>query len=216
MAVPEPDPAAVAAEALHAAEPVSEWKVDKAGNQYIGAVGRKGVIRRRGDESIADALARDQRPKDKAPKAKATKTAPIPDKPKDVDLRELEEALVGALRSPAMVAGLAGDEWLANHFTIQAPALARNLVVASESNPWLRRQLEGMAAGGNSAMMIVSLLGLAGAFAAYLAPPIIYLFNLPVPDRARAMFAIPARDPQPVPEPEFPRAVPDPAAAQAS
>jgi len=84
-----------------------------------------------------------------------------------------------------------GDEWAANHFTVQAPVLARNLVVASEHNPWLRRKLEELSTGGELAMKVITLLGVGGALFGYAIPPIIWWFNLPVPDKAREMFGIP-------------------------
>jgi hypothetical protein len=169
------------------------WKRDKAGKEYISIPGRRGVIRRRGEETISEALERDQRPKDDKPAGKKKRTIKQPDAPKDVDLKGLEQALAEAFRSPAMIAGLAGDVYLANHFTVWGPRLARNLVVSAEHNPWLRRHLETMAGGGSAAVGMISLIGLAGGVLAYAAPPLIYVFNLPAPAMAREMFDIPER-----------------------
>ena len=184
---PQPPPAPPA-------EPTgATWKVNKAGKQYINAPHRTGYILRRGEETIAEAIARDQRPKDQMPKGKKGKPkAPtMPDRPDDVDLRAVEEVLSEAFRSPAMVAAMMNDEYLANHFTIHGPHLARNLVKNAEVNPWLKVQLEKMAAGGTAAVTLFSLMGLAGAILAYIGPPVVYIFDLPVGDGARLMMQIP-------------------------
>ena len=173
------------------------WRKDKAGRDFITIPGRRGPLYRRGEETIRDRLERDSRPKDEKPKPGGKRRRPklpdTPDKPRNEDLRELEAALAEAFRSPSMIAGLAGDLYLANHFAMWGPRLARNLVVTSEHNPWLRRQLETMASGGAVSMTVITLIGLAGAVLCYTAPPIIYLFNLPAPDMARQMFSIPER-----------------------
>lgn len=169
------------------------WKLNKQGKQYINAPHRTGYILRRGEETIAEAIERDRRPKDQMPKAKKGKPkAPtMPDRPDDVDLRAVEEVLAEAFRSPAMVAAMLNDEYLANHFTMHGPHLARNLVKNAEVNPWLRIQLEKMAAGGTAAVTLFSLMGLAGAILAYIGPPVVYIFDLPVGDGARMMMQIP-------------------------
>ncbi len=172
------------------------WRKDKAGRDFVTIPGRRGPLYRRGEETVAERLERDRRPKDDKPKGKAKRRPQLPetpDKPRNEDLRELEAALAEAFRSPSMIAGLAGDLYLANHFSVWGPRLARNLVVTSEHNPWLRRQLEQMASGGQVSMTVITMIGLAGAVLCYTAPPIIYLFNLPAPDMARAMFSIPER-----------------------
>lgn len=184
------------------APPAAGWKRDKAGREYLTVPGRRGPLYRRGEETISERLERDQRPKDPKPKAKASKgkaskgkakQPPQPPAPADTDLRSIEQALGEVFQSPAMFAGLVGDVWLANHFRINGPRLARNFVVASEHNPWLRRQLETMASGGAPAMAVMTMIGLAGGIAAYAAPPLIYIFNLPAPEMARVMFDIPER-----------------------
>lgn len=179
-----------------AASPADDgWKVDKSGRQYITLPHRRGPLYRRGQETVNDRIERDQRPADEKPGKgrKPRKKPPMPDAPADGDLRAVEQALAEALRSPAMIAGLAGDVYLANHFTQWGPRLARNLVVTAEHNPWMRRQLEQMASGGAATMAIMSTVGLAGGVLCYLAPPIIYIFNLPAPEMARVMFQIPER-----------------------
>lgn len=174
-------------------EPPPEWKLNKAGKQYVNAPHRTGYILRRGEESIAEAIARDARPKDQMPKAKKGKVkAPtMPDRPDDVDLRAVEEILAEAFRSPAMVAAMLNDGYLADHFTVHGPHLARNLVKNAEVNPWLRLQLEKMAAGGTAAVTLFSLMGLGGAILAYIGPPVVYIFDIPVGDGARLMMQIP-------------------------
>ena len=189
-------------------QPPEGWRRDAAGREFITIPGRRGPLYRRGEESISERVDRANRPKDEKPTGKGKrKQPPKQPPPKDVDLKGIELALTEALRSPAMIAGLAGDVWLANHFATQAPRLARNLVVAAENNPWLRRQLEQMATGGAAAVTIISLIGLAGGILAYAAPPIIYLFNLPAPEMARLMFDIPPpRNGRPAPPPAEPAA----------
>lgn len=186
---------AVADEPL--AEPIAapdEWRIDKNGKQYTARKGRSGIVYRAGTESIAQALARDALPPEKKQAKPKKRPAPKPpDPPRDVDLKQLERELAEALKSPAMIAAMAGDEWLANHFTTSGPFLARNLVVASEHNPWLRRKLEEMATGEDAMMKVITLMGVGGALVSYLAPPIVYIFNLPVPEKGREMFGIPPR-----------------------
>ncbi len=166
------------------------WNVDKQGRQYIAAQGRSGIIYRRDGETVADALKRDGK-RDQRPKPKRKPKTPPP--PAELDLRELEKLLSDALASPAYACAMAGDTWAADHFTVQGPLLARNLVAAAEHNPWLRRKLEAAMDGGDLAMQLIVMLGLSGSLLGYVAPPLIYWFNIPVPDRAREMFAIPRR-----------------------
>lgn len=173
------------------APPGDEWLTDKRGRPYVRARGRQGTVYRVGDETIAEALERDAKPRDQRPRK--SKTAKKPPPPTKADLKELELVLAEALRSPAMICATFGDGWAADHFTNQGPVLARNLVVASEHNPWLRRKLETAASGGDMMMQLITMVGIAGALIGYAIPPVIYWFNLPVPDQARSMFGIPER-----------------------
>lgn len=168
------------------------WKRTADGKrEYTTREGKRGVIYRKEGETVAEAVARDQeQPKDQKPRRKP-KTPRKPAPPKAADLKELEAILAEAFASPAMICAGFGDEWAANHFTNQGPYLARNLIRASEHNPWLRRKLEDAASGGDTAMKLISLVGVGGALFGYAAPVIIYWFNLPVPDKAREMFGIP-------------------------
>lgn len=187
------------------AAPPAGWKTDSRGRSYTAARGRKGTIYREHEtQTVEEAVAADQarqatgggRRRDARPtRSKAPKGKPPP--PKEVDLREVEEILINAFAAPAMPCAMFGDVWAADHFTRQAPFLARNLVVASKTNPWLRRQLETLSTGGESAMRIMGMMGLAGACVAYAGPPVIHWFNLPVPDKAREMFGVPPRRVQP-------------------
>jgi hypothetical protein len=179
---------------------VEGWERDGRGRLYVKRPGAPGVVFRRDEETVAEALARDASPdKDKRPRRKAkSKRPPMPEAPSGVDLKALEKMLAEALTAPAMACAMVGDEWSANHFTTQGPYLARNLVLASEHNPWLRRKLEEMATGQDAATKLIAMLGVAGALVGYAVPPIIYFLNLPVPEQARQMFGIPpARQPQP-------------------
>lgn len=179
------------------------WLRDGRGRRYIKHPEQGRVVFRRGEETIDEALARDAvaPPRgDKRPRAKSRRPK-MPAAPTKVDLKELEKMLAEALTAPAMACAMYGDEWAANHFTVQGPYLARNLVLASETNPWLRRKLEAAATGQDAAVAAIAMLGVAGALFAYAAPPIVHFLNLPVPDRARVMFNMPPpRDREPEPK----------------
>ena len=171
------------------------WQRDKQDREYIPARGRKGIIYRKGEESVQEALTRDEK-RDQRPRK--SKTAKKPPPPQKVDLRELEAILAEGLRSPAMMCAAFGDQWAADHFTNQGPLLARNLVAAAEHNQWLRKKLESYASGGDMMMNVLAMVGVGGALVGYAVPPVVYWLNLPVPDKAREMFGIPPRrEPQP-------------------
>jgi hypothetical protein len=178
--------------------PPTEWRTDTRGRDYIPRRragrpdGRQGNIIRQGDETIEQAIARDSKPRDERPRRKP-KRPKMPEAPRKVDLKELEQTLAEALKAPAMMCATFGDDWAAEHFTRSGPYLARNLILASEHNPWLRARLEEAAAGGDAMMKLVSLVGVGGALFAYSIPPIVYWFNLPVPEKTREMFGIPPR-----------------------
>lgn len=175
-----------------ATEPVTPgWKTDTAGRQFINKPSGRGMIYRRGEETIDEALQRDaQGPDPKPPKRKKPKKPPPP---KGVDLQALEETIAEALKSPASIAGMFGDEWLVDHFIDKGPLLARNLVKASETNPWLRRKLEEIATGGDMAVQFLTVLSLAGAVVMYAAPPVLYLTNARLSPQARFMLGVPER-----------------------
>jgi hypothetical protein len=185
LAEPTPEPPA-------AAPPAEEWLQDRNGNDYIKAVGRRGIIKRVGEESIEDALARDQLPKDKKPRAKP-KEPPKPTGKAPVDLKDVEVLLAEALKSPAVPAAMFGDEWAAEHFTLWGPALAHNLVQSAEHSPWLRRKLEAAASGEAAMAQLMLVAGLGASVAMYLAPPIVYWLNVPVPEKARLLLGVPPR-----------------------
>lgn len=177
------------------------WKTNKNGRAYVNAVGRHGIVYRVGDETIEQALARDaNRPADQRPqrKSKVPKKSPPPAGEHRADLREIETILAEVFRAPAMPCAIAGDSWAADHFTNHGPVLARQLVVASQHNPWLRRKLEAAASGDQFAVALMSMSTVAVAAVGYLLPPLIHWFNIPVPEQARAMFGIPPRR-QPAP-----------------
>jgi hypothetical protein len=186
----------VAPETGNGTAPLPDWRKDKKGQDFVAARGRSGIVIRQGDETVEQAYARDERERgrggDKRPRRK-TKRPPMPDAPKKVDLKELETTLAEALKAPGMLAASFGDEWAADHFATSGPYLARNLILASEHNPWLRKKLEEAATGQDAMMKVVSLVGVGGALFAYAIPPIIYWFNLPAPAKTREMFGIPPR-----------------------
>ncbi len=177
-----------------------QWLRDKQGRDYIPRQdGRSGIIVRQGDETIEQAISRDSRPKagDKRPRRKSKPR--MPEAPRKVDLKELEQELSMALKAPAAVARTFGDEWLTDHFDLSAPYLARNLVLAAEHNPWLRKKLEEAATGQDAMMKIIGLVGVSGALIGYAVPPIIYVLNLPVPEKARELWGMPPRRETPPP-----------------
>jgi hypothetical protein len=187
---------------------VEQWRQDKNGDDYVPRQGRPGIIKRQGEETIAQARARDALPKTTKRPRKPKRPA-MPDAPRKVDLKELELTLAEALKQPAIAAGMAGDEWAADHFTVAGPYLARNLVRASEHNPWLRRKLEDAATGQDAMMTIVSLMPVMGGLVLYFVPPVIYWFNLPVAETTRKRFGIPPRK-EPDRPPEYAAAAPQP------
>jgi hypothetical protein len=187
-----------AAAAANGSPPAPEgWRgPDARGRFYVPAKGRSGVVYRQGEETPAQALERDAKgPRDTPPKRKSKPVGKKQPAPAAQDLKTVEAVLSEALSSPALIAAMMGDEWAANHFTVQAPHVARNLVVASTHNPWLRAKLETMAAEGSelAMMKVITMLGVAGALVGYAVPPMIWWLNLPVPPKAREMFGIPDR-----------------------
>lgn len=193
-----------------------EWQKDRQGREWVARNdGRPGRIIRRDGETIEQARARDSAPpEDRRPRrTPKTKTPPKPPPPRKADLKKLEAALAEALKAPgALSATFLGDEWLAQHFQVAGPYFARNLIMASEYNPWLRAKLEEAATGQDAFMKVAGLMGVAGALVLYTAPPVIYLLNLRVPDQTREMMGIPPRR-EPVPQPQ-PQWGPDDAAAE--
>lgn len=202
-------PAEPAVEPVEGAPPPQDdgWRTDKRGRAYVPKPGGGAVFRRDEAETVADALARDAAGPppagDKRPRRKAKpKRGPLPPAPEGIDLKALEKEIADTLAAPAYGCAMLGDQWAADHFTTQAPLLARNLVLAAEHNPWLRRKLEGMATGQDATMKVLAMFGLAGALVGYAFPPVVYFLNLPVPDKARQMFAIPPRRDEPQPQPD--------------
>lgn len=172
-----------------------EWKTSKNGKEYTSrGDGRQGVIYRQGEETIEQARARylEEQKGEKRPKRKS-KTPKMPEGPRKVDLKQLEATLAEALKSPALICATFGDEWASSHFTTAGPYLARNLILASEHNPWLRTKLEEAATGQDAAMMVISMISVGGAAFMYIIPPVIWWFNLPAPAKTREMFGIPER-----------------------
>lgn len=171
--------------------------------------GRSGVIYRQGEETPEQALQRDssrgdgERPRKKATPPKVKK----PPAPTKVDLKKIEHELAEGLKMPGMMCAALplgdGSAWGLNHFTKQglggADYLARNLVAASEYNPWLREQLEKAVSGEALAVKLITSMSLAAAVFAYAAPPLIYFLNLPFPDIGRDLLEIPPRRTQPIP-----------------
>jgi hypothetical protein len=185
--------------------PDQEWKTNRrTGREFVSAVGRSGVIYREGSESVEQAHERDRRERAEREAQTGDPNVPrrgknkpkrpaMPEASRKVDLKQLEHELAEGLKAPAIVAATFGDEWAAQHFQSAGPYLARSLVAASEHNPWLRRKLEEAATGEAAMMMMISLVGVAGALVTYLVPPVVYWFNLPVSQRTRDLFGLPPR-----------------------
>lgn len=167
------------------------WRVDSAGREYIPKPQGRGMIYREEGESVKQALDRDARPRDKRPRR--SKRPKMPEATRKVDLKELEHELADAFRAPAAICGMVGDSWGAQHFEMAGPFLARNLINASEHNPWLRRKLEDAASGQDAMMKVMVLAPVASALVLYTVPPVVYWLNLPAPDKTREMFGIPPR-----------------------
>lgn len=171
-----------------------EWLTDARGRDYVPRRdGRQGIIARQGSETVEQARERDGKPK--PPRPKRTKKPKLPEPPKGVDLKLIEKELEQALKAPAAIFMVMGEEWPAQHVDICAPGVARNLVLAAEHNPWLRRQLEEIATGQAAMGKIISITSLAGSTFIYVVPLLVYFGLLPVPQRARAMLGdIPYRN----------------------
>lgn len=204
------------------------WRKDGQGRWSTSpkpGIGKKGNVYRRGNETPEEARERDatEAGKDKPPKPRKQTVKPgaKPPAPTKTDLKELEYQLAEALKAPAMICMMVGDEWPAAHFTTHGPIFARKLVRASETNPWLRAKLEKLAAGDEMLVNLVNALGLSGALLLYAAPPAIYYLNPKfIPREADEMLGIPGRKadetpdaPIPTPPARAPAAAPAAAAA---
>lgn len=162
----------------------SSWLIDGRGRAYIKHPESNQPVYRRGEETPDEAIIRVNRPdsdggkkRNVKPKAKA-----MPKNKAPVDLKPLEEALAQAFTMPGDIAGaMLGDEFLLAHFRARGPYLARCLLNASEQNPWLRKKLEELAAGGSAAMQLQAIIMLALATVQYTVPPILYLTGKEVP-----------------------------------
>ena len=197
-APPFPSPAAHELDGRPIEPEPEQWREGKSGKQYISRGPRQGLIFRQGDETPEQARERDQAP-ERRPRKRA-KLRKVPDPPREPDLKELEQTLTEALKQPGLLAAAFGDEWAAEHFVTMAPAVSRNLVVASKHNPWLKRKLEDAATGQDAAMAVLSLVPLGGAVIMYLIPPLIYWFDLPISEKGRKMLGdIPHRGGRPAP-----------------
>lgn len=177
-------------------DPIAQgWRKDKKDRWFVGAkaAGRSGVIYRQGDESVEEAIVRDQeaRANGRPPKARP-KTTKSP-APTQKTLKELETALTEALEAPAMIAGMKGDKWVADHIYREAPTLSRNLVAAAEHNPKLRARLESMLGGETPFAQIMSQIIIANALIAYAVPPVIYYLGDRAPGRLRETFQVPEK-----------------------
>lgn len=179
-----------------AAQEAEGWRMDRQGRAYTPRKRTSGIVYRKGNETIEEALARDDKgPRDSKPKGAGKPKTPKAPAPTQVTLKELEFALVEALSAPSMLAAMQGDMWAADHFTKEAPTLARNLTAAAEHNPWLRAKLEAFMSGDAFLMRIMTLFPVGAALISYALPPIIYYFDPGfIPAAAREMFRVPDRD----------------------
>lgn len=194
MAVLEQDEPILEPVSPPAPEPGEQWRRGKKGEYVPRTDGRPGVIMRQGEETVEQARERDSRdtPRDKAPKRRAKPKMP-PAASRKVDFKQLEETLADALRAPGAIAITFGDQWGFEHFNMSGPYLARQLMNASEYNPWLRKRLEEAATGEEAMMKVAGIAGIAGGLVMYLVPPTVYYLNLRVPEKAREMMHVPPR-----------------------
>lgn len=177
-------------------DPVADgWKRDKKGRWITGARGRAGTIYRQGDETVAEAVARDQEAQEngRPPKTRAKPKTPRPPAPTRKTDKELEAALTESLQAPAMLAAMHGDTWVAEHVYREAPNLSRNLIAAAEHNPKLRARLEQIAGGETALGQIVMQLAIGNALIAYMVPPIIYYLGARAPARLKTAFQVPEK-----------------------
>lgn len=206
----------MADEELASASAAAAWTFDRKGRAYVKSPSRSGVVYRQGEETLEQALERDAKgPPDKPPKSKP-KAARKPPAPTQIDLKQLEHALAEGLAAPSMMAAMAGDEWAAQHFALQAPIVARNLVTCAQHNPWLHQKLLQAVTGEGLLMNVMVFMSLGAAIFSYVVPPIVYYLNPPfLPEQGveiiRAKYLIPEREQfeEPVaaaPAPEFPQA----------
>lgn len=84
----------------------------------------------------------------------------------------IEDALTEILQIPAVPASIFGDEWMAEHFTVQGRQLANRIAISSERNPvlrgWCERAMEGE---GIAVLLVASLM--------YAAPPLMHFGVIP-------------------------------------
>lgn len=168
--------------------PTDGWERDSRGRAWIKApdghpAAEKGRnIYRRGEETIPEALERTARPdRDRKPPKPRAKKLPKRET-NELDLKTVEVALAQVFMAPGQVAGaLLQDQWLLLHFQARGPELARALVNAAEHNPWLRKKLLELAAGGAAAMQLQAIVLLALAAAGYAVPPLAYLLGWQIP-----------------------------------
>lgn len=192
--------------------PAEEWQRSKDGRfEYVSRTsGKPGIIRRQGKETIDEARARDTATTEKRPRRQKVRPPKMGEAPKALDSKELEASLTMALKAPgALAMTLAKDDWLPEHFNVTAPALSRQVILASEHNPWLRRRIEEAATGQDAMWAVISLIGMGTALFAYAVPPVVYLFNLPVPPSARARWGMPDK-----PMPPYAASAPQPPPAE--
>lgn len=102
----------------------------------------------------------------------------------------LERELAALLSLPAIPCDALGDEFCANHFASQGPALAMQLTIYSESHKATYDVLVRLVAAGG-------ILTLSTAVAMYALPPILH--HAGGPEKLRQTFAVPDR---PVPNAE--------------
>lgn len=160
------------------------WERDGRGRAYVKApeghpaAKKGGNVYRRGEETVDQALERAGRPDaDKKPPKPRAKKLPKRET-NEPDLKMVEEALGQIFQAPGQVAGMMlQDQWLYMHFRLRGPELARALVNAAEHNPWLRKKLLELAAGGAAAMQLQAIVLLAMAAGAYVVPPLAYMLG---------------------------------------
>jgi hypothetical protein len=92
------------------------------------------------------------------------------------DIQLIRSELEKFLTFPAMPAGMKGDQWAVDHFTVQGPALAAQIAAECERNDQLRKYCLQLVKGSSLAMLGVSVF-------MYAIPPLMHYGIVPGAER---------------------------------
>jgi hypothetical protein len=147
---------------------------------------------------------------DLPPKAKGKSGSAQRKEKRSRELAQIEEGFRELLSFPSYIAGMKGDAWAANHFTVAGPDLARQLAAQCERNDQFRKACLAVIGAQGFTMLALSLF-------MYAAPPLMHWGLIPGAAGLGVPPAKPAPGPQPPPAPmrQEPRPEPAPAPAPA-